>query len=170
MRKKRWDWSMAAARWLFAKPALLLGGATVVLFAVARIPTEIFYARFGVRPEEVGFNSVQVLLQGCTATLVFSLFVGLLYGFLVPVASVVYVEFASRTLRRIPTENNTPLPRRKAIWDRLRVAARISPLLVPVTSVLFAALSQLQSNPRRRCGAGGQPTEQQVRAVEGGAG
>lgn len=63
------DWSVAVMRTLLANPALGVAIVTAILFTVARIPTEIYYAYFGVRPEEVGLNSVQVLLQGSAVVL-----------------------------------------------------------------------------------------------------
>ena len=61
---------MATAHWVVKNPALSIAAATTILFAIARISAEIFYVRFGLRPEEVGLNSVQVLLQETTTVLV----------------------------------------------------------------------------------------------------
>jgi hypothetical protein len=62
-----------AEQWIasvLGNPGLSIAVGTVVLFAIARIPTEIFYTQFGLRPEDVGLNSVQVLLQGTTTVLI----------------------------------------------------------------------------------------------------
>jgi hypothetical protein len=69
--------AMRLARGLVRNPSLTLAFMTVVLFALARFPTEVFYSELGVRPEDVGFNSVQVLLQGSAVLLVFSLGIAL---------------------------------------------------------------------------------------------
>jgi hypothetical protein len=65
--------SMTALGAFSRNPTLLIALTTVVLFAVARLPTETFYSEFGVRPEDVGLNSVQVMLQGSTILLGFSI-------------------------------------------------------------------------------------------------
>ncbi|HEV2791263.1 MAG TPA: hypothetical protein VGV69_08205 [Solirubrobacterales bacterium] len=69
--------SAAGARALVRNPTLSLALTTVVLFAVARLPTEIFYSELGVRPEDVGLNSVQVLLQGSAVLLAISVLLAL---------------------------------------------------------------------------------------------
>ena len=114
--------------------------ATVVLFAVARIPTEIFYKEFGVRPEEVGLDSVQVLLQGSTFALLFSFAIGLVYGVLVPFIFIFYAEFMRSGKRRRGTGADAPPPQRRPYRVALRRTARLAPLVVPVLSVLTAGL------------------------------
>jgi len=58
-------------------PTLMVAIVTGLLFALARYPTEIFYSEVGLRPEDVGLNSVQVLLQGSAVLLALSLLLGL---------------------------------------------------------------------------------------------
>lgn len=69
--------SIAAVRLLAQHPTLVIALATGVFFALARFPTEIFYSEVGLRPEDVGLNSVQVLLQGSAVLLALSLLLGL---------------------------------------------------------------------------------------------
>lgn len=85
------DWSVEAAKASIRNPALTIAVATVVLFTVARVPTEIFYWELGVRPEDVGLNSIQVLLQGSAVVLVLCIVAGMIYAGLLVLVSTLYV-------------------------------------------------------------------------------
>ena len=127
-RLDRWgDRSMELATSLIRNPAPTIAAATVVLFAVVRIPTEIFYRQFGVRPEEVGLNSVQVLLQGAAVILVVSFAIGLLYGIFL----VALLAWRGATKGRP----------RVSIREAVRTAARLAPIVVPIISVGFATVT-----------------------------
>jgi hypothetical protein len=95
------DLSMSLAKTALRNPAITIAIGTVVLFAIARIPAEIFYSRLGLRPEDAGLNSVQILLQGVTTALVVSLAVAVLYGVVFQLIDAVYVRFIRRLGRRI---------------------------------------------------------------------
>jgi hypothetical protein len=154
------DWSIKATKDVIAHPAIAGGVTTVVLFVIARIPTQVFYAEFGVRPEDAGLDSVQVLLQGATAALLISFGVGLVYGLLMPIFIFAYVSVMSpavsslvETLKKLwpgnkdGNERGTQVaeeakPNGRAWIEAYRAAARravrLAPIFVPVTSIVFA--------------------------------
>lgn len=129
---------MRATRWLAQNPALALGASTALLFATVRLPTELFYSRFGVHPEEVGLNSVQVLLQGSSFVLVLSLFVGVVYGIITLAFILIYLELLPTVFmpRGRQTGRGPFAPRVKTAFRR---SARLAPIVVPVFSLGFAA-------------------------------
>ena len=98
------DCSTAMTAWVFRNPALSIAAATAVLFAIARIPAEIFYSRFGLRPEDVGLNSVQVLLQGATTVLAISLAIAVLYGLFFPLAQLRLLGCRRTALRQTTSQ------------------------------------------------------------------
>jgi hypothetical protein len=149
------DWSMAMARTALRNPAVTIPIGTLVLFAVARIPTEIFYSSFGVRPEDAGLNSVQVLLQGTATVLVLSLGVGLLYGIGFPLVNAGYYGIMKRIAQKWLGDFPPPHLRQHRIWrvfirvtqvnrrsDRsaFQRILRLGPLIIPTFAVSFAAL------------------------------
>lgn len=119
---------MAAVRFVSRNPAIGIAIATAVLFAIARIPTEIFYGKFAIRPEDVGLNSVQVLLQGTATVLVVSLIIAVIYGFGVPLIMLAYFVL-------IETLTKAPQRRRK---PGLRRILRLGPILIPVLTIISA--------------------------------
>jgi hypothetical protein len=139
---------MKNARLLLGSPALTVGGVTVVLFAVARVPTQIFYSQFGIRPEDVGLDSVQVLLQGTAMVLIASLLVGLFYGLLTMIFVLGYADLLIPTLKSLRTKGlgGRARPEGQSHWDffmtSLRRSARRSlraaPIIVPALSIATA--------------------------------
>jgi len=128
------DWSVKVSRSLLANPALTIGGVTVTVFAVARVPTEIFYLHFGVRPEEAGFNSVQVLLQGSSMVLIASLVIGTLYGILMP-----FLILIRPTRWRVRTpKGKTRVPGWEEYGTAARRSLRAAPAIVPAVTLLTA--------------------------------
>jgi hypothetical protein len=131
------DFSMATLGTVGRNPAAALAIATVLLFTTVRLPLQIFYARFGVRPEEVGFNSVQVLLQGSTVTLVFLVLLTLLLVLTVPLLAIAVSLCHSLLAERWPSRG----PRRTT-WEltrrNLRRVGRLMPVVMPILSFLVA--------------------------------
>lgn len=127
------DWSMQAMGSLLRSPTLAVAIATAILFVAARIPTELFYGSFGVRPEDVGLNSVQVLLQGSAVTLGLSVLIGALFGLLVVVTVAagagIYALVVGRAFSKKP---------KGYVQRTVRRALRPGALLVPIISIVLA--------------------------------
>jgi hypothetical protein len=144
------DWSMASARKAFANAGMTIAIGTVVLFAIARIPTQIYYAQLGVRPEDVGFNSVQVLLQGTTTVLLISVGAALIYGVGLPLFSVLYWQSAKRFLPDSSPERLRRsrvgrlllrlLPGIRSNKTGIRRILRLGPVVIPLLAVGVALL------------------------------
>jgi hypothetical protein len=129
------DRSMQAVRALLRNPTLAVAVATVLLFAVARIPTELFYGSFGVRPEDVGLNSVQVLLQGSAVILGLTLAISALAG-LALVVAVAVITGAYSLVVGLTVGQRTKGRARRSIRRALRPGA----LLIPLISVALATV------------------------------
>ncbi len=133
-------------------PAITIALGTLVLFAIARVPSEIFYSKFGIRPEDVGLNSVQVLLQGTTTVLLLSLGVGLVYGLGLPLLNAAYYGLFgwligkamgdSATTRWWHTRAGRLTLRMASRNPRLTIKRilRLAPILVPTVALAFSAL------------------------------
>jgi len=154
------DVSAAVASGLAKSPAAGIAIVTVLLYVVIRIPTEVFYSRFGVRPEEAGLNSVQVLLQGASTVLILSLGVGLAYGLLMPLLMLVYYRglrrVAAKALEQAADDSEGQKAEgRLAAWGRslaeaanrrpddphiTRTTLRVGMILVPLITVAFSLL------------------------------
>jgi hypothetical protein len=126
------DLSERVWRKLLDNPALAIAVTTVLLYAVARIPTEIFYSEFGVRPEDVGLNSVQVLLQGSAVSLGLFLFGGVAYSMIIMALMVLLGVFYAFLLGRKGAVGTA--------WGAIRRVLRLSPILVPSASIAVATI------------------------------
>jgi len=148
---------MALAKAALRNPAIAIAIGTVVLFVIARVPAEIFYSRLGLRPEDAGLTSVQILLQGITTVLVVSLGVAILYGIIFQFFNIAYLRFVRRLARGMAGTNQDPPSNfaerlrlrvrqsllgkegedRSPLW---RVVLRRSPLIVTTFGLLIASL------------------------------
>lgn len=121
------DAAMAVLGAALRNPTPTVAIATVMLFVLARVPTEIFYGNLGIRPEEVGLNSVQVVLQGSAVILFGSIVTSVLFG-LALVAVVSAATGVSAFFMGL-SGGQARMRTRQAV----RRAVRLSPILIPVT-------------------------------------
>jgi hypothetical protein len=152
------DLSMSLARAALRNPAITITIGTIILFAVARVPAEIFYSSLGVKPEDAGLDSVQILLQGVTAALLISLGVAVLYGVIFPFINAAYFMVIGRLARKPMNAVRAYRPgnrfersaqqiamhlfgeERRDVRILSRKVLRRSPLVVTAWGLLFAIL------------------------------
>jgi hypothetical protein len=139
--RKAIDWfgdlSIQILRALFRNPTLGIVVATALLFAAARIPTEIFYSSFHVRPEEVGINSVQVLLQCSIIVLGITTGFGIVFALVFLLLAILLLVLHAIFLGLLPYKGP-----KEGVWKAtgkgLLRALRFSSLIMPLVSLGLA--------------------------------
>lgn len=128
------EWSMRMGKVAIRNPGRTAVIATALLFAIVRIPTESFYAELGLRPEDVGLDSFEVLLQGSAILLFFFTLVSAALAALALLIAIVLMVPHAILVGRLPRRG----PRR-TIWQSIsrtvRRVCRLAPVVIPVVSI-----------------------------------
>lgn len=131
-------WSMRMGRLAVRNPARTTAVTTALFVVIARVPTEIFYSGFGLRPGDVGLDSVEVLLQGSALLLFLFALTAVAFAALALLIAMAFAVPHAIMVGRLPRRGPKEGVRRSVVKAVLRVC-RLAPIVVPLFTVLLVA-------------------------------
>ncbi len=134
------DRAMKMARVVSRNPAPTLAISTAILYAIARIPIEFFYSAFGVQPENVGLDSVDIFLQASAIMLISFILISAAFALAGLLIAIVLMVPHSIVVGRLPRRGP-----KLSVWQStaktLRRILRLSPIAVPLITIPLALIS-----------------------------